>query len=122
MKLLIAAAAALALTGCVSTGTKVDTAQVAQFKNGETTEAEIVKALGPPQSITDGPTGRTLVYVGTHAQAKASSYIPIVGAFTGGATGSSTVVVLRIGKDGKLIDATTNTTNTDVRTGVGATH
>lgn len=118
MRVLSMLAAAL-IAGCVSSGTQVKDAQLDQFQKGVTTEADVTKALGPAQSVSRTSDGkRILVYVGTHAQAKASSFIPVVGLFTGGATAHVTTVSFTFGPDGKLADYTSSESNSDVRTGI----
>lgn len=109
----------LLLASCVSSGTQVKDSALTQFQKGVTSEADVVKALGPPTStsmVSDG--SRVLAYVGTHAQAKAASFIPIVGLFKGGATGQTSVVTFRFGPDHKLLDYSSTQSNVDVNTGI----
>ena len=44
-------AATIALAGCGATGVKVSDAQVAAFKPGETTEAQVAALLGQPNHL-----------------------------------------------------------------------
>jgi len=100
---LYAMLAAMLLAGCVSSGTQVKESTAAQFQNGVTTEADVVRDLGPPQGVTSGSDGkRLLVYSGMHAQVKGATLIPIVGLFAGGATTQVSTVVFTFGQDGKL--------------------
>ena len=96
------------LAGCVSSGW-----------TGATTEADVVKALGPPTRTTTTSEGlRVISYVGAHAQAKASSFIPIVGA--GGATAQGSAVTFRFGPDHKLLGYSTTQSNVDMNTGIAS--
>ena len=54
-------AATIALAGCGATGVKVSDAQVAAFKPGETTEAQVAALLGQPNMRTRLPDGTVMV-------------------------------------------------------------
>lgn len=112
------AVAALAVGACVSSGTQVQDSQLAQFRKGITTEADVERALGAPQAtstVSDGT--RVIVYTGTHAQTKAATFIPIAGAFVGGATAKTSSVTFRFDAAGKLIDYSSTQSSSDVRLG-----
>lgn len=114
-----AIALSLAALGCVSTGTQVKESQLAQFQKGVATEADVERALGAPNSNTLLPDGeRAISYAGTHAQAKAASYVPIANMFAGGASATTSVVTLRFDQAGKLIDYSSTQSKTDARTGI----
>jgi hypothetical protein len=104
--------AAVMLAGCVSSGTKVDASQMASFEKGKTTYAQVVQALGPPVSVTNTSDGtRIAVYSYVHSQARAASFIPVVGLFAGGADAQSQAVTFTFGPDGTLKDYSTTTSN-----------
>jgi hypothetical protein len=95
----------LAFAGCVATGTQVKDSALTQFQKGVTTETDVERALGPPTSTTMSSDGtRSMSYSGVHAQPKAASFIPVVGLFAGGASSQVSMVTLRFGQDGKLLD------------------
>lgn len=109
----------LALCACASTGTQVLESQLAQFQKGVTTQADVERQLGAPQSNTLESDGtRSIAYVYTRAQAKGATFIPIVGLFAGGATGNTNVVTFKFGTDGKLLEYSATSSNADVRTGI----
>jgi outer membrane protein assembly factor BamE (lipoprotein component of BamABCDE complex) len=114
---LAACLAALSLAGCMSYGSMVSQQQADQFKTGETTEAQIVAALGPPTSITTANGTRTLAYVGVKAQARAASFIPFIGPLVGGADSQVNQVIFKLDRDGRL--ASTETTQTAGSSGMG---
>jgi len=119
MKILVATAATVIMSGCASSGTQVQDTSLTQFQKGITTQADVIKALGPPQVQTTESDGtRSIAYVYTHAQAKAKSFIPVVGLFAGGATGQSSMTRFHFGKDGKLESYETSSSTTDVDTGI----
>jgi hypothetical protein len=106
---------ALSFAGCASSGTQVRDSQLTQFQEGVTTESDVVRALGPPTAISSNSNGSAvLVYTGAHAQAKAATFIPIVGLFAGGATAEATSVGFRFGPDHRLIDYQVTHGTTDV--------
>jgi outer membrane protein assembly factor BamE (lipoprotein component of BamABCDE complex) len=109
------------LCACVSSGTQVKQTSLDQFHEGTTTEADVTKALGPPQGRNVSSDGtHQLVYVYMHAHAKGASYIPVVGLFAGGAKGNSTAVRFDFDSSGKLTHYAANQTATDVNTGIGS--
>lgn len=106
---------------CVSSGTKVTETNLSKFQKGVTTQADVEKALGPPQNRTLLADGRRLiVYVGIHAQAKAASFIPVVGLIAGGATGQANAVAFTFDEGGVLQSYSSSESRSDVRTGLGA--
>lgn len=108
---------ASALAGCASVGVKVTDEQMASFKEGITTEADVIAALGAPTTRVRTADGSvTLGYSHAQYNTKAATFIPIVGLFAGGADMRSSAVILSFGKDGKLTNTSTQTSN--MNTGV----
>jgi outer membrane protein assembly factor BamE (lipoprotein component of BamABCDE complex) len=88
-------AAVILLAGCVSYGRKIDEAKVEEIKTGQTTRAQVIQLIGSPDQITS--TGNSFVtfnYMFIHASPTAATYIPIVGAFAGGANTQNQVVMV----------------------------
>jgi len=94
--------------------------QLAQFEKGKTKEADVVKALGPATSVTTTNGIRTLSYAGVHAQPRASSFIPIVGAFVGGADSQVSIVVFQFDADGVLETMSSTQSSSGTTTGIAA--
>lgn len=102
------------LTGCVSVGTDVKDDQLSAFQVGVTTHADVVGALGQPQSEVVSSSGeRSLIYLGSHMHVKPGSFIPIVGIFMAGGKAESTSITFRFDRNGKLAEATTSRTDID---------
>lgn len=115
----LAILASLAVTGCATTGTKVNSSELAQFHKGVTTEAQVEQALGPPQASGLNSNGTTTIsYVYAHASPKAVDFVPIVGLFAGGANAESTTVVLTFAKNGTLESYKATHAKQDVHTGI----
>jgi outer membrane protein assembly factor BamE (lipoprotein component of BamABCDE complex) len=77
---------AVVICGCASVGRKLDESKVDQIKQGVTTRDQVIQLVGSPDQLTrDGAGNITFQYIYAHAQAKGSSFIPIYGAFAGGA-------------------------------------
>lgn len=51
----------LVLAGCAASGTRVNPAQLAGFQPGVTTEADVTKALGKPQSVIASSDGTRIL-------------------------------------------------------------
>jgi outer membrane protein assembly factor BamE (lipoprotein component of BamABCDE complex) len=111
------------MVGCVSSGTKVTQEQAAAFEVGKTTEAQVRAALGAPNQtsrISDGT--RLDIYTHISAHANAASYIPIVGLFAGGATGTNDTATFTFTPDGVLKSSSTSSGTTNVNTGIANQH
>ena len=99
-------ACVLLITGCASAGTNFDESKIAQIKKGETTEAELIEMFGATQNrITNSDGATTLIWSYAQSTVSGQSFIPIAGAFMGGAhtTAKSLTVTLA---DGKVRDYT----------------
>ena len=119
MKLALALVVSLFIAGCASSGTQVSQNAAMQFKEGITTEAQIVSKLGPPTGVTISSGGiKTITYTGAQAQVKAASFIPIVGLFAGGSDVVVTTAAYQLGTDGILQKVDYSTANTS--TGMGS--
>jgi hypothetical protein len=109
------------LTGCVSAGVQVKQEQLAEFKNGITTESEVVQKLGKPTtSMINSDGTKMLGYSFVHAQARASSFIPIVGAFVGGSDSQINSTLFRFDQSGKLISYSSTESQYGSGTGLSA--
>lgn len=108
-----------ALSACMSYGTKVDQERLAQFVKGKTTYAEVIQQLGKPSQSTINADGvRTISYTYGQSQVKASTFIPIVGAFVGGSESENTTVTLSFDKNSVLTDYTATEGGMDMGSGI----
>lgn len=81
-------------------GTQVKPEQLSALKVGKTTMSEVIQSLGKPSVVTTNADGtKMLMYTYAHAQARASSFIPIVGAFAGGGDSNTSMVSLSFKDD-----------------------
>jgi outer membrane protein assembly factor BamE (lipoprotein component of BamABCDE complex) len=93
----------LALCGCIATGAKVTEDQLTQFHKGSTTIDQVVAALGQPTTSMLLPSGeRMIMYTYVQAQTRPATFIPIVGAFAGGADSKSNSAMLTFDNAGVL--------------------
>lgn len=105
--------------GCVSSGTKVDADQLAHFKAGVTTEAQIVAQLGPPNTSMTQPDGTKMdMYMHTSMKQNAANFIPYVGLFKGGASTDSQTVTFTFDNRGVLKATATSTSQQQIHTGI----
>lgn len=111
-------AAALLFTGCVTSGRKIDQTKVDQIQKGVTTRDEVKKLLGAPdQIIRDANGNTTFQYHYVRATAKGESFIPVIGAFMGGANVQTQFFTVRFGEDNKVADFTSTQGGTETSTG-----
>lgn len=109
------------LSACVASGVQVKPEQTAKLQKGKTTYAEAVQALGKPTTVSTASDGTLIaVYNYVESQARPESFIPIVGAFAGGADSRINMVMLTFGPDGVLKDWHATETNTGTGYGVEA--
>lgn len=111
-------AVCLLVSGCMSAGVKVTQQDATQFKEGVTTEAEIISKLGLPTSTMVSSGVKMLIYGGYQSQATPASYIPIVGLFAGGADFTSASAMFEIDAVGVLKKATFTETSNNTRMGI----
>lgn len=105
--------------GCASVGRKLDQGAVDRIKKGETTRNEVLKWLGSPDQIMRMGNGDVIFqYMYVRATAKPETYIPIVGAFAGGANIQNQMVMVTFGPDGVVKDIISTYGATE--SGVGA--
>ncbi|WP_025041003.1 hypothetical protein [Nitrosospira briensis] len=115
MKVVVIVAMALALSACATVGKEISPNQLSQFKEGITTQDEVLTALGTPTSSTTTTDSTVIVYSFAHVQARPATFIPIFGMFLGGTDTRSSAVAFRFGPDGKLVKMA----RTDMRSGAG---
>jgi len=105
--------------GCASYGNKINAGYVDKIEKGKTTEKEIVANLGNPMSVSITPEGhKFLMYMYTYAQTKASSFIPFVGAFTGGADTSTQMLQIWLDKNGIVTNFAFTNSQSEMNTGI----
>lgn len=106
------------LAGCASYGKKIDAQAVQKIEQGVTTEQEVYALLGKPMSSSITQDGKKfLMYMHVKSQAKASSFIPIVGAFAGGADTESTQVQIWI-ENGVVSQISHTMSESEMQTGL----
>lgn len=90
-----------------------------EYQVGVSTLPDVIAKLGKPGSITSMSDGSKIAaWVSTRAHAKASSYVPIVGLFAGGAKSHVSIKVFTFGPDGLLKSFTSTESNGDCNVGV----
>jgi outer membrane protein assembly factor BamE (lipoprotein component of BamABCDE complex) len=117
MKKLTLMMCAAALAGCASSGVQVSQTAATQFKEGVTTESQIVEKLGNPTTTTIANGIKTITYTGAQYRTNAASFIPIVGLFAGGTDFSVTVAAYQINNQGVLDKVTYSTSGGTARMG-----
>lgn len=113
-------ASALLTSACMSSGVIINEQQVQQFKRGETTEAQIVAALGRPTTVTNVNGQRSISYTGVHAQTRPESFIPYIGGLVGGSDVRHSSYTFRFDAYGKLADIISSESEMGTGTGFAA--
>lgn len=117
MKYLILALAII-ISGCASYGKKIDSNAVLKIEQGKTTEQEVYALLGKPMSTSIMQDGKKfLMYMHMKSQAKASSFIPVVGVFAGGADTQTDQVQIWL-DDGVVSQISHTMSESEVNTGL----
>lgn len=107
------------LSGCATMGNTIDMNKVANIREGSTTKQEVIDLLGSPSIETLNGDGKELLtYASTRYKTKASSFVPVVGIFSGGADMSQQAVQILIGIDGKVEKLISTNSKNEVRTGL----
>lgn len=107
------------MAGCASVGHKLDQEAVNKIKKGETTKREVVELIGSPDQVTNMGNGDTFwTYSYARATAKPTSFIPVVGAFAGGANVQSQMLMLTFGPDNIVKNIMNTYSATESDTGV----
>jgi len=102
IRFILIAITAAVVAGCASVGKNFDESKVAQIKKGETTEAQLVLMFGEPQNRMVNSEGQSiLTWMYTQANIRGESFIPIAGAFVGGADTKSKSLNVTL-KDGTV--------------------
>lgn len=119
MKKIAVVLAALFLSACAATGVKVTDDQLSQFHEGQTTKQEVIAALGQPTTTMRNADGTTMVmYTYSEARTRASTFIPIVGAFAGGVDSRASTAVLTFDQNGVLKSTSTSESQYGTATGI----
>lgn len=119
MKKLAAIVVALTLAGCASSGVRITDEQMSQFKEGQTTQQDVITALGQPTTTMRNADGTTvLMYTYAEARTRGSTFIPIVGAFVGGVDTRSNNVMLTFDQQGVLKTTSSSSSQYGTATGI----
>lgn len=122
----LAVALLTAPLGCFSSsaGNRFDPNKVSTIQRHVTTRAQIEAMFGTPTSVAlmgDGRRSMLYTHVDTETQVKGTTFIPVVGAFAGGATGKQRIQTLQVilGKDNVVDDYEFNNSTQDIDTNTG---
>lgn len=105
MKIYLLAIAVLALSGCASSGTKIDAAQLEEVRRGQTTVTDIVRRFGRPNFLSKNWDGtQTAAYARSEGRSDAGTLLPLMGAVVAGADTSVDSVIFYFDASGVLTD------------------
>ncbi|MGB7912139.1 MAG: outer membrane protein assembly factor BamE [Desulfobaccales bacterium] len=109
------------LVGCATSGRKIDQGAADQIEKGKTTKEQVVALIGSPESISRSSNGdTTYIYNYTRATAKPINFVPIVGAFAGGADVQHQMYMVTFGPNGIVKSYSSNYGASEADTGLTA--
>lgn len=114
--LLLASVAVLVLGGCMSSGSNYDESKIAEISKGQTTESDLVAMFGrPSERNTDSSGAVSLQWMYTEHRTNGKSFIPIAGAFMGGADSSHKMLFVSLNPSGTVENYRSSTGGQDTR-------
>ncbi|MBK1858209.1 outer membrane protein assembly factor BamE domain-containing protein [Cerasicoccus arenae] len=109
----------LLLTGCASSGTKMDSNQISNIEKGVTKQAELNAMLGNPMSVGfDADGNKTATWVYTRAESDGRNFIPIYGAFDSRMNLQQQMLIVIFNPDGTVKDFNYNDSTNTTRAGI----
>ncbi len=118
MKIVIAAALAVAITGCSSVGTPIAKEKVNRIQIGVTTEPDLIRMFGVPSTKTLDLNGNVVLsWVYSAARTKPETFVPVAGAFIGGINTRMEQLTVLIDGKGKVERYTLNERPGEVKYG-----
>lgn len=109
----------LFLSGCATSGTKIDQDKLTQIKKGVTTEQEVIAILGNPHTKTLSSDGKIIMfYQYVKVKNRASNFIPVVNIMTGGLDMQQQMLTVLVGVDGKVEQYTLNDSTSAINSGL----
>lgn len=105
--------------GCTTIGHRINQASIERIKKGQTTKEEVLQWLGSPYQVTnDGNGNTTFFYMYSNYAMKPQTFIPVLGALTGGGDMESQSAMVFFGPDGVVKDITSSAGSTEVGMGL----
>ena len=123
-KILAVIFASAVISGCASVGAPINQKAADQIQEGVTTKDQVAILMGQPYQISRLPNGESAyMYIYSKVSAKASSFIPIVGALVGGSKVDSQNLIVTFNKDGivKAVTGSQTSASADSNLSAGAT-
>ena len=107
--------AATVLTGCSTTGRKVDQAQVDTIQVGDT-KADVQAPIGAPDQVGRSISGGdNWIYSYSRSRPNAKRFIPLFGTFIGGKNVEAQTITVMFDSFGRVSDVTSAYTATDAK-------
>lgn len=104
---------AAVLTGCSTTGRKVDQTQVNTIKVGDT-KADVEARIGAPDQVGRSISGGdNWIYAYSRSRPNAKRFIPLFGTFIGGKNVEAQTITVMFDPFGRVTDVTSAYTATD---------
>jgi hypothetical protein len=91
------------LAACASSGPRIDTGQLSDLRQGETTVNEVLKRFGRPSVLSKNMDGtQTAAYMWAEDRTNAGALVPLMSAWAGKADADVDAVIFRFDTNGRL--------------------
>jgi len=118
--ILLAVSITAGISGCSSSGKKIEQSNVSQIIKGQTTEADLVRMFGPPSNRMANSNGTVMLMWSYFSHdMNAASFIPYAGMVLGGSKSESQNLHVTLGPNGKVQDYSSSTGGSESNLGHG---
>ena len=107
------------ISGCATVGTQINQANLAQIKEGVTTQKEVIASMGQPYMQTLTSDGKIIMmYQYTKVKNRAANFIPIVNILAGGMDMKQQILQILIDENGIVEKYIFTDSNSDINSGL----
>ena len=107
------------ISGCATVGTQINEANLAQIKEGVTTQEEVIASMGKPYMQTLTSDGKIIMmYQYTKVKNRATNFIPVVNILAGGMDMKQQILQILINENDIVEKYIFNDLNSDINSGL----
>jgi len=107
------------ISGCATVGTKMNQENIAQIKEGITSQEEVIASMGQPYMQTLTSDGKIIMmYQYTKVKNRAINFIPIVNLLAGGMDMKQQILQILVDKNGIVEKYIFTDSNSDINSGL----
>lgn len=107
------------ISGCATVGRQINEANLAQIKEGVTTQEEVIASMGKPYMQTLTSDGKIIMmYQYTKVKNRATNFIPVVNILAGGMDMKQQILQILIDENGIVEKYIFTDSNSDINSGL----